>query len=296
MHTFLLSLFFTLQALNIGNAYSAFQTSEIPAVPVAQVQTSELRKLPQYIAPVIEATSALAMDRKSGKILYGKDTDKKLSIASITKLMTALVVREKANLDDVVTVSEDAASVDGTRVGLVQGEKITVKDLLLTMLIHSGNDAAYALAEFVGDGNVSSFIDLMNDRAKLEGLTNTHFQNPMGFDNEDNYSTAFDLAVLADRVLSDELLRGIVDMPSADIVAVSGQKHHVDTTNKILGGFLEIKGIKTGTTDQAGTSLVSYATKDNREIIGVLLQSPNRFNEMKVMLDWCYRAWEEKDN
>ena len=292
MHAFILTLFLVIQSLQIGGAYDALRGDVVTSVPIAQAQEFHFRKIPKLIAPVIESTSALAMDRTSGKILYGKDIDKKLSIASITKLMTALVVIEKVNLSDVVVISSDAEGVDGARAGLVQGEEIKVSELLKAMLIPSGNDAAYALAEFVGGGNVGTFVGYMNERAVREGLLNTHFQNPMGFDNEDNYSTAFDLGLLASKILEDQLLKNIVDMSSAEVEAVSGQNHVVNSTNKILGGFLEIKGIKTGTTDQAGTSLVSYATKDGREIIGVLLQSPDRFREMKVMIDWCYRAWE----
>lgn len=293
MHAFILSLFLIIQSLNIGNAYGALQGENVSIVPVVQAQELQYRKVPKFISPVIEATSAIVIDRESGKVLYGKDIEKKLSIASITKLITALVVRDKAKLEDVVTVSGNAESVDGARVGLVKGEKITVRDLLKALLIHSGNDAAYALAEHIGNGDVKKFVGYMNERAEKDGLKNTHFQNPMGFDDEGNYSTAFDLTLLADTVLSDTILKEIVNTKWVDIEAISGEKHHITTTDKILGGFLGIQGVKTGTTDQAGTSLVSYATKDGREIIGVLLQSPDRFREMKVMIDWCYRAWEK---
>src|SRR3972149_5914046 len=183
------------QSLVVGVVPEDVQASfNVPRIQTEAMKT--IRKDPVHIAPVIHADAAITVDRETGKVLFSYDAYKKLPIASITKMMTALIVREYANLNDVVTVSGDASRVEGSEIKLVEGEKITVNDLLKGLLMKSGNDAAWALAEYVGKGSIEEFTKLMNARARKENLMNTHFANPIGFDNINNYSTAYELSLL----------------------------------------------------------------------------------------------------
>ena len=149
------------------------------------------------VSPLTDAESEIIVDFDSGKILYEKNSNKKMQIASITKLMTAIIALEEGNLDEVITISEKAALTEGSKVWLLSGEKITLRNLLYAVMIHSGNDAAYAIAEHLGEGDTKIFVDKMNQKALDLGLLSTHYDNPIGFDSKQNYSTAYDLSLLA---------------------------------------------------------------------------------------------------
>jgi len=294
MHAWLLAILLSFQAFSqhlIVEVLPESSESSINFSYPKPVFVDTLRKRPDLIAPIINAQASIAIDKKTQKILYNHNAYKRLPIASLTKIMTALVVREHATLDEVVIISKEAALTEGSKMKLLPGEKITVKDLLKGMLINSGNDAAVALAEYVGEGHQNKFIKLMNNKTQDLNLIHTHFANPMGFDDRENYSTGYELLLIIQEALKDPFIKKTINTEELELESISGQKHTLKSTNKILGGYLNITGGKTGTTDQAGASLIAISNKDDREIIGIVLNSPNRFSEMKVLLDWCYRAY-----
>ncbi|MDP4008667.1 MAG: D-alanyl-D-alanine carboxypeptidase family protein [Candidatus Peregrinibacteria bacterium] len=238
----------------------------------------------------LTAVSALVLDVNSNKILYEKNIEQKLPIASLTKIMTAIVAIESVdNLDDVATVSRNAALITGSRAWLQQGEKITYKNLLYSMLINSGNDAAVAIAENIS-GSEELFVQKMNAKAENLGMQNTHFANPHGLDDPDNYSTAKDLGILAGYAIKKSFIRSIIDIKEMEFQSVSGITHKLINTNKLLGVDPEIKGLKTGSTLSAGECLISLAINPyGNEIVTVILNSSARFNETQYLKD---KIWE----
>ncbi|MFA5792603.1 MAG: D-alanyl-D-alanine carboxypeptidase family protein [Candidatus Gracilibacteria bacterium] len=235
----------------------------------------------------MSAGSILAIDLKSQSILFEKDSNIKRPIASLTKLMTAYIILEENDPNSVVNVSTNASGTGGSRMGLQAGEQITIKDLLYGLLIESGNDASVALAEF-NAGSESEFINKMNIRANALGLNNTHYANTSGLDDENAYSTAHDLTVLATHLLKDNTIREIVKNSSFEITSLSGQTHKLINTNILLGES-GIKGLKTGKTPNAGECLAVIAdTPDNHEILTIVLGSQNRFMDTKILTDWIY--------
>lgn len=253
---------------------------------------SEPVKKSTYISPVISPKSAIAVDNDTEAVLFEKNADEKLPIASITKLMTILIILDENDLSDTVTVSSNASAVGGSTMFLHAGEKIAVENLLYGALIGSSNDAASALAEY-NAGSVSAFVEKMNKKAKNLNLTNTHFSTPSGLGDTDNYSSARDLSTLAQLVYENKFIKHAAELKEIEVLSVDGSvTHKIKTTNELLGGYLNIKGLKTGTTDAAGQCLVTIAENDEgHEITTVLLRSPDRFTEAKVLIDWIFRAF-----
>lgn len=246
-----------------------------------------------HIAPIIEADSALIIDLETGLILYEKNAYDRASIASITKLMTTTIILEENDLEEVVTVSKNAAETTGSRVWLYENEQIRVKDLLYAAIIHSGNDAAVALAEH-NAGSVEEFVKKMNKKADSLGLYNTSFSNPIGFDEENNFSTAYDVSLLGRYAFKKDFIRHAASIESMEISSINGSiKHDLKSTNELLkSSFFNIKGLKTGRTDEAGLCLVGIAENQKQnQIITVVLNSPDRFKETKILIDWAYRAY-----
>lgn len=243
--------------------------------------------------PDIQAKAALIMDYDTGLILYEKNIHEALPMASLTKIMTAILILEDHDLWEVVTVESDFSGVLGVRIWLKQYEKITVGDLLKGLLIRSAGDAAIALAEH-HSGTVEDFVKVMNERAKELNLVHTNFVNPIGLDADGHYSSAYDLAILSKYALHLPAFREIVKLDEATISSVDGRfRHSFDSTNYLLNSYLDIQGVKTGTTDGAGQSLINLARNDRgHEVIAVLLNSPQRFQENKSMIDWAFRSYE----
>lgn len=245
--------------------------------------------------PYIGARASLVMDVDTGIVLYQKSPLKRLPMASLTKIMTAILILESHSLNEVVTVKDNFNKMTeneiGVKIWLKQNEKITVKNLLIGLLVRSGGDAAIALAKHHSE-TVDDFVKEMNKKAKTLNLTNTHFAGPIGMDNPKQYSSAFDLAILAKYALRDEDFRNIVKMPEATITSVDGKiKHTFKGTNRLLVNKegLNIRGVKTGTTLGAGQSLINLArNKNGKEIIVVLLNSPARFTESKRLIKWSF--------
>jgi D-alanyl-D-alanine carboxypeptidase (penicillin-binding protein 5/6) len=236
--------------------------------------------------PTLSSSHWEVMDLGSGEVLVSRNPDDRVAIASLTKLMTAYLVRRDDKLSDLVTIEPEDVAIgsDDSRMNLVVGEKISVEDLLKGLLIPSGDDAALALARDSA-GSVDAFVQQMNSAAEQLGLTNTHFVNPSGLDAEGHFSTAADLTQLARLIIADPILRDIAATREATVKAETGQVHQLFNTNSLLGQD-GITGIKTGHTDEAGDCLISLETIDGHEIITTLLGSSDRFGETEQLIDW----------
>ncbi|MBI4127414.1 D-alanyl-D-alanine carboxypeptidase [Candidatus Peregrinibacteria bacterium] len=257
-----------------------FDDSTLLSVASIPVQKTEM------VAPApISAKAVIAIDLESQTVLFRQNSDLKLPIASLTKLMTAYIALNEEDPDALVTISANAAATLGSRMGLRSGEQITVKNLLYGLLIASGNDAAVALAEY-NAGDERNFVKKMNQKARQIGLDQTQYANSTGLDNGESYSTPHDLALLASYLIRDDTIREIVSLKTAD---VSG--HKLESTNTLLGQ-MGIKGIKTGFTEAAGECLATLAVNPSgKEILIVVLGSTDRFYDTKILLDWIYRAY-----
>lgn len=217
----------------------------------------------------LDSRIALIYDRLSGKILYEKNGNKQTPMASTTKIMTAIVVLENSNLEDVVTIDSKAAGIGGSRLGLNKNDKITVNDLLYGLLLRSGNDAAIALANYVG-GSVDGFADMMNKKAEEMGLKNSHFIVPHGLDNDGHYTTAYELAKMADYALRIDKFKEIVSTKNTTI-SINGHSKAINNTNQLLGNISGVYGVKTGFTNGAGRCLVSSCKRNDLDIITVVI-------------------------
>lgn len=219
--------------------------------------------------PVLNARAAVIYDRKTKEIIWGKNENEKKAMASTTKIMTAIVVLEKGNLSDVVTISKKAANTGGSRLKINTNDKISVLDLLYGLMLRSGNDAAVALAEYVG-GSIEGFAKLMNKKAIEIGLKNTHFVTPHGLDNIGHYTTAYELAVLTDYAMQNEKFSKIVNTKNTTI-SINGVTRNIYNTNELLGTINGVNGVKTGFTNNAGRCLVTSCTRNGNQIITVVL-------------------------
>lgn len=218
---------------------------------------------------MINSRIGIIYDRKSGRIIWGKNENKKSAMASTTKIMTCIVVIENANLNAEVKVSAKAAGTGGSRLGLKKDDKITIKDLLYGLMLRSGNDAAVALAEYVGKDK-EGFANLMNKKAKELGLKHTHFVTPHGLDDPEHYTTAYELAKIADYALKNEMFAKIVGTKEHTI-NINGYAKQLCNTNELLGYLQGVSGVKTGFTNNAGRCLVTSVNRNDFEIITVVL-------------------------
>lgn len=219
--------------------------------------------------PKLNARIGLIFDRNSKTILYEKNAQKQVPMASTTKIMTAIVVLENAKLSDIVTIDKKAAGTGGSRLGLKTNDKITVHDLLYGLMLKSGNDAAVALANYIG-GSIEGFAELMNKKATEMGLINSHFVTPHGLDQSQHYTTAYELACMADYALNIPKFREIVGCKSYN-VTINGKAKLISNTNELLGNLNGVYGIKTGFTNGAGRCLVTSCKRGELDIITVVL-------------------------
>lgn len=242
-------------------------------------------------APEITAKSAIVYDTATNLALYKKNINLRLPIASLTKIMTAVVALENEDFDQVVKVSKKAASIGENSMGLSEGEILNVKDLLYGLILPSGNDAAQALAEG-GKLGRKNFIYLMNKKAQDLGLSNTHFTNPSGLEGDGNqYSSVYDLLVITEYGLRNKNFSKIVSTVEYDIPSTSTHKtYYFYNDTSLLTTYPGVKGVKIGYTDEAGLCMVTYLEYKNHKIIAVLLNSPNRREEMKELLDYSLRS------
>ena len=245
--------------------------------------------------PVLEAAAWIVVDVASETVLVEHNADEERPMASVTKLMTALVVRRHADLDSRVRVSQSAADVGEAEVGLVAGEVWSVRDLLAAVLVRSGNDAAYALAEHVG-GDLPGFADLMNEMAAELGLQHSHFINPHGLDADGHYTSAYDLSVIAQAVLEDDVLAqftrtGIIRFKPAP----DGTDRIARNTNRLLNRYPGVVGLKTGFTGKAGRVLVSAFEAEGQMFTAVVMGSEDHFADTAALLDYVTQRLSIRD-
>lgn len=248
-------------------------------------------KIGESIAPVIEARSVYAIDLATGTPLFVRDIFTRRPIASVAKLVTAMVILDSHDISEVLTVSKGAVSQEGSRMWLQEGETITVEATLKGLLVNSGNDAAYALAQF-DSGSSAAFIEKMNAKALSLGLRDTHFSNVMGFDERDNYSTAFDTMLFSRAALAYPTILQTVSIQKGEVTSVNGKIRHIlESTNELLlSPYFKIRGLKTGRTPRAGQTFVALAELNGgHEVLTIVLDSPNRFKETTILLDWIVR-------
>lgn len=227
--------------------------------------------------PEINARHAIVFDRTSGRTLFGKSENEPCKMASTTKIMSCIVVLENIkDLKETVTISKKAAGIGGSRLGLSTNDEITVENLLYGLMMRSGNDAAVALAEYVG-GSVEGFANLMNEKAKSLGLNSTHFVTPHGLDNDDHFTTAYELAKLTDYALSNKTFAKIVNTKSHTIY-INNRPQTLSNTNELLGNLNGVYGVKTGFTNGANRCLVTSCKRGDLDIICVVLGCDTKKN------------------
>ena len=239
-------------------------------------------------AAALSAEKAILMDAATGRILYEKNADSRSLIASTTKIMTALVVAEQCNVLDRVRIPKEAVGIEGSSMYLQEGEILTVQELLYGLMLHSGNDAAVALAIYCG-GTVEGFAELMNDKAHQLGMKDSHFENPNGLDAPGHYATARDLAVLASYAMKNPIFYKTV---SAKNVTV-GQRY-LRNHNKLLWLYEGADGVKTGYTRAAGRILVSSAVRAGRRLIAVTINAPDDWDDHAALLNQGFSGFEHR--
>ena len=239
-------------------------------------------------SPDISAKHCIVIENDSERVLYEKSAYNTAAMASTTKIMTALVVIEQCELSETVTVSSYAASIGGSTIDLKTGEELSVEDLLYGLMLESGNDAATALAEHTAD-SVDEFCKLMNSRAKELGAMNTNFTSPHGLDNENHYTTAYDLAIITKEALKNDTFCEIVNTKT-----ISTANRFFANTNPLLGVVDGIDGVKTGFTNNAGKCIVLTAERGGMRIITVILGCPdskNRIIDGKKITEYIFSKY-----
>ena len=244
------------------------------------------------------AKSAVIIDSKSGAVLFEKNAHEKLPMASTTKIMTALAVIDKVNPDDLIEITKHSAGIEGSSIYLKEGEKLTAKDLLYGLLLESGNDAAVALAVGVF-GSEKECVKYMNQKAHSIGLVSTSFSNVHGLDDENHYTTAYELSLITKEAMKNELFRNIVSTKNH---TTSGENsRYFSNHNRLLSMSVSAIGVKTGYTSKAGRCLVSCAQIENEEYIAVTLCDRLDWQDHKAMLSFAFDNFEgyqiaEKDS
>lgn len=247
--------------------------------------TQKVEQKDEY--PEFSALSVLAYDIESNQLLYEKEIKKKLPLASLTKIMTAIVAIENEDLEELVTVSKRSAEIGENSMGLKESEQFTRRELLYGLILPSGNDSAEVLAETSSVGR-DNFVFLMNKKAEQLGLTDTRFTNPSGLEGDGNqYSTAYDLLVITRYALQIPLFAEIVSTVEKELPESRYHRHYrlFNDTN-LLTTYPGVKGVKTGYTYEAGMCLITYLEYGGKKIIAVILNSQNRREEMKILLDY----------
>lgn len=240
----------------------------------------------------VNAKGVVLMEMTSKRVLYQKNAHVKLPMASTTKIMTALLALENGKLTDVVTVPAEASGVEGSSIWLSAGEKHTLEDLLYGLMLSSGNDAAATIAIHIG-GSVEGFAELMNKKAKEIGAVDTNFVTPHGLHDENHYTTAYDLALISSVAMENPDFAKIVSTRNKTI-PWEGSKwdRALRNKNKIIWQYDGGNGIKTGYTSNAGRCLVSAANKENMQLIGVVLNCPDMFEDSKKMLTYGFDTYD----
>ena len=263
---------------------SSGSAAAVPAVSSGAAVSADPAAVP---GPAVSARSALVLDAEAGAVLYEKDADRESLIASTTKIMTGWLCCRLLKPDTVCTVPAEAVGVEGSSMYLQEGEEVTVRDLLLGLMLQSGNDAAVALA-ILCDGSEEAFVERMNREAGALGLAHTRFANPHGLDSPDNRSTARDLALLTAAALEDPLFAEIVSTREAEAAGRTLTNH-----NRLLRTCEGCVGVKTGYTKAAGRILVSAARRGGRLLVCVTLDAPDDWNDHRKLLDAAFAQYHD---
>lgn len=332
---FLFSFFLLIGA--VSSVYFSFQETKSPAISetAPAVQGVADQKILQNLTPVLQenrslassfrpikkeyalnlsissAHAAIILDADSGSILYDHNADTRRQVASLTKMLTSLIVIERVkNLETAVTIG-DEIYVEGTRIGCPRsgfcngermkiGEQVTVHNLLRAMLMNSANDAATALGRHIG-GSVDGFVKIMNARAKELGLSDSHFCTPSGLETDghetDCYSTAHDMAIIASQTLKHPELWEIMRSEKMTFTSIDGKyEHEIFNTDELLGQFPNLLGTKTGFTPLAGRSLLAAATNEDGKhpVVAVVLDDTTRFESIRSMFHWSFGSFDWK--
>lgn len=230
--------------------------------------------------------SIIVKDLNKKTLIFSKDVNQTVSPASLTKIMTAILAIESGKMNSIVTITPEMKKVEPTILNFKVGEKFYLKDLVHAALIKSANDAATAIAIYLGKGNKQTFVNMMNWRAKKLGMTSTSFQNPCGFDAKNHKSTANDLLKLTEYAIKNSTFNSIVKMNSYAFKAINTKRvYRIHTSNKLLDKEKYVIGVKTGFTNQAGPCLIARAKKDKKDILVVMLNAQNRWANTKMALD-----------
>lgn len=253
------------------------------------------QKTTKSLGTKITAKSAIVIDRKSNKVLFEKEADTRLNVASLSKIMTAIVAEEaRVDFSDEVTIDKEMIETEESLIDLEIGEKIRLSDLYLGMLVHSGNDATLALAKYIA-GDLNKFVVQMNRKAEALGLFNTVFETPTGL--EGNFSSARELSKLFDFALEKERFRKAISISEYKAHSLNSDKvHFFQNTNKLLNeAYPYVIGGKTGYTDEAGFCLATVASdKKGNEIISVVLGSSlygDHFQDTKALIEWTFKNY-----
>ena len=242
--------------------------------------------------PKLNSRAAIIFDRTSKTVIYGRNINDKRAMASTTKIMTSILVLEKGDLNKEIEVCKKAAGTGGSRLGLKTGDKLKLRDLLYGLLLRSGNDAAVLIAIEIG-GTIEGFADLMNEKAKELGLNNTHFVTPHGLDNDNHYTTAYEMALLTDYALENKDFAKIVGTKQTTIT-INGNPVDIHNTNELLGNLDGVNGVKTGFTSNAGRCLVTSCKRGDLNIITVVLGADTkkfRTKDSIELIEYTYKNY-----
>ncbi len=236
----------------------------------------------------VSAKAAVLLNGDNSEVIYSKNADQKLSMASTTKIMTGLLLCEYGNFEREITVTDQMLKVEGSSMGLLAGDRVTLHDLLYGLMLASGNDAANVIAYIIG-GSLDGFVAKMNDRAKELGLLNTHFATPSGLDDDDHYTTALELAKLAIYALQNEEFAKAVSCEKATLnYGNPPYKRTLTNHNKMLKMYDGAVGVKTGFTKKSGRCLVSAAKRDGKYVVAVTLNAPDDWQDHCSLLDFGF--------
>lgn len=241
--------------------------------------------------PEISAQNAILIEANSGEVIYEKNATEKAYPASITKIMTALLAIENGTLDKKVKISQNAAGVEGSSIYLMTGEIISLRDLVYGLMLRSGNDAATAISEDVG-GSTDNFVMMMNKKAREIGAFNTHFMNPSGLHDENHYTTAEDMALIAMDAMKNREFKQVAATKSWVTDRGDGKYNYFYNKNKVVYQYNGGTGIKIGYTKAAGRTLVASSERDGMELICVVMKAPDWFSDTYKLMDYAFSQYE----
>jgi D-alanyl-D-alanine carboxypeptidase (penicillin-binding protein 5/6) len=268
---------------------SAAAPAEVPAAPVVEVPSAPPAPVlvPTAPAPAVSASAYAIVERSCGALDYGFNEHAHLAPASLTKIITSLLVAQNANLDDMVNINVSGSQMrkEGSSImGIEPGQRYSMRDLLYGLMLPSGNDAAVAIAQYMGGGDVDRFVQMMNDQAAALGMNDSHFSNPHGLDSKTLYSSAYDMALAGRAALDTPLLFDVSN--TRTYTTASGLSFR--NGNKLLSSYPGADGVKIGFTNNAKQTIVAAAERDGRSIIVSVFGSDDRYADSAALLDWAF--------